>query len=540
MLLAALLALGTQGPSPAEEALRPLVVNDVRIPTAEIQRFLIYGPGRAELELRKVDWLIEWGIEQRRSEELEDPEPVSEARLRWEIEDRLNELRAKYPDLDLETEVRRRYRTRDLFERQVAQELRFDSVFLPDDQELWPAVSFEALRGEAGDVLIDDFRENLEYRKGVTEWPTPGGLVNAAPEGKPPFKPDDREYRRVLRQIVRDFVFAAISTRTTTHGLRPELVFTADLDDDGKDELALETGDLWSRIAPHLDTEEVPDARRFLALLEVARQQLPPEVQLPTAEEARQRWRERVYRPFICYAYPLQTAFPSWEAQWMYERMRIAYSDSIAEAIPAEPGDDLGPVLSADFERSNQISGLAKVDVEVLLVTAFDHREFQWKPGGWGEARTRALDLAVTARGGAADWSELLKSQNGFWDPPPERWGQCQNGGLYRGEGRFRGVSYYDLRRRLYESRYSTFLAGGCVADVAFFEAPIGEIVGPYRGPVGEFLLRVNRRAAPARPLDKDNPRHFECLVTNYITNSFAKKTQEALRSSRVEGLSED
>ena len=43
-------------------------------------------------------------------------------------------------------------------------DLVFDNTYIPDNPDEWPALTFEALRAEAGEILIDDFRQSYDRR----------------------------------------------------------------------------------------------------------------------------------------------------------------------------------------------------------------------------------------------------------------------------------------------------------------------------------------------------------------------------------------
>ena len=140
--LASALSVPAQDPAPPAPALEPdlggpLVVGGVEIPPDEIKRFLIYGPGRAELEYTRVQFLIDREVE-RRIRENEDGRvsgkelQISELELAAALDAQAAEFARDYPTLDLETEIRRGHRSRAWYERALRQELQFDRVFLTD------------------------------------------------------------------------------------------------------------------------------------------------------------------------------------------------------------------------------------------------------------------------------------------------------------------------------------------------------------------------------------------------------------------------
>lgn len=150
----------------------PLVVGGVEIPPDEIRRHLIQGPGRDELEFLMTEHLIEQGIAEQLADGAREPAatPADFAVSDEELARYLTQLRRRYerthPALSFDTRVLRTHRSPERFARLVRQALVFDKVFLPQDQSRWPALSVEPSRGTSGDLLLDDFRESLQDRRG--------------------------------------------------------------------------------------------------------------------------------------------------------------------------------------------------------------------------------------------------------------------------------------------------------------------------------------------------------------------------------------
>lgn len=509
----------------------PLIVNGVEIAPEEIALYLIYGPARAELDYQRIECWIEWGIEIRRLKGLRGEVDITPARLQWELTERAGDFEKKFPTLDEDVELRRANRSRAWWERTVAQQLRYDQVFLPDDPDLWLPCSLEAMRQEAGNVLIDDFRESYERRRQQG----PPSSEFQGMDGAPSIPSDDRTYRRILRRIVDESLNGAFAPRTALDGLPNELALALDVDGDSVDDLVLTTHQLWNAIQPVIDPEELAEARRFLALLEATRQRLG--VSIPSVEQARERARTTGGRSMMWSGYKGSHAFPSMESFWQYARLKYAYEDMFANDLWASPEGELSPRLSAHFNRANQIMGLARVECEVLLVSAFDFETFRWNPHGWREAMRRAERLRHEANVSPARWERLLDVENDFWDPPlPVRHG-CTNGRQTRTGGRFYLRSRSDLRPQLYENTFTEFLTGDSVTDRIFFDAPTGEIVGPFKGQWGYYLARVTDRKKTLRPLNLQDPKHVELLTADYVRHSFVAFAHEALATSSVTGL---
>jgi len=549
-----------------------LIVGDVEIPQDEIKRFLIYGPGRPELEDRRTQALIERGIEQRilssraavdtwraasRGEESPVRGPTLFERADFEVsgeefQELLDEKAAKfkrnYPTLDWETELRRAYRSRTRCERTLRQGLLFDRVFVPDDPEYWLPITFEALRAEAGEVLINDFRQSYERRRDDFEkrhaiWRRRVGEGEGQAESEPRMLPEDPIYRTVLRQIVRDRLSSGVRTETALEGLPPALVCTMDMDGDDVFEWALSTNELWTDIEAFVTAEEILEARRFLALIEATRQHLSSEGKLLTEEAAAARFEEikAMYVDTESGFDPLPgwvpDQFPSLEAYAEYHHLLESYRDSSALEAECAPGDALSPALRGHLDFANHIMGWARVNAAVLLVSAYDFPGSRWKEDGWTKSLAKAESLAASLRSDQESWPELLEANCEFWAPPePAFRTSCGGVPTMRDlHDDLHGSRNY-LRSLLEESPYSNFLNHGLLTDKIFFDQPVGTVGGPYEGPWGYYLIHVFEREAPTRLLNLDNEEDMQWLRESWIRISFIDYAHEALASAEVRG----
>ena len=523
-------------PSPADLG-GPLVVGEVEIPPDEIKCFLIYGPLRAELEFLRIQAWIEHGIEQRvreseaavaawevageergarpRSWHREDLEPEEESVLRYVLRG-VAAIEREFPTLDLDTEIRREHRHVDWFTRELRQEVVFDDEALADDPDRWPPITFEVLREEAGEILVDDFRNSFERRtsdleEAREEWRARVAAGDPEAGVEPTLAPEDSFYREILREIVVDQLDRRARVRTAKDGLSADLVFTLDIDGDEHPELSLTTHELWERVKERVSAEEIAEARRFLALVEATRQRLAREGQLMSPADAvarREKRRDATWPICINIShlppwYP-GSEFPSPEAYASYEWLSESYRSSVRTTITDGDDGSLPAVLLEQLKYTGQSRALAMVDVDVLLCSAFDFRGLRWKEAGWEDAARRAERLIGIVESGGAGWSELLREHSDFWDPPvhgTRRGADCSR--FYRGE--FGKRTWSDLRHRMAESDYSQFLNGKLLTDELFFHLPIGSITGPHRCHWGYCLVRVNERTPPTRPLDPDD-----------------------------------
>lgn len=585
---------------PGDDLGGPLKVGDTEITENQIKRFLIYGPCRSAMEWRRINAIIEDEISRRIAgyddelaaweaikESGADPGPkpfrytreyfqIDEDEFAQHFDEKMERFRRRYPSLDQENETRRAYRSVEWYRRELRQEMYFDRCFVPDDTNFWPDLTFEAMREEAGEILIDDFKESYErriafYETALAEWQA---KVDAGEDAgpKPRMGQEDSMYRSILRQIVRDAVLGVTDCKSSIDGLSPDLLCTMDFDWDGEPELALTVDEIWQDVKRFVNRHEIDQARRFLALTEATRQRLDSESQLISEEEAAVHL-EEIKSKFGTNIFGLgQMAvgahqFPSVESYAAYMPLLESYRRSVEPQMESPPEGGLAPVLREHLPMANQVMGLAKVDAEVLLVAAIDMNTYQWIEDGWATARKKAewLKSEIEKNGvayaeyrkqrmeAAAEgkefkpeeelmqphdfWSRLLDEHCDFWDPPPPLEGKPGSDHAYKKLGRFGERTRNDMRSLIGESPYSNFLNGGLLTDAIYFKTPIGSVAGPMRGPHGWYLAKVIKRTPPVRPLNINDERHVDILKDDWVRLSFIDFAHEALEAAEVTGL---
>jgi hypothetical protein len=585
---------------PGDDLGGPLQVGGTEITEAQIKRFLIYGPLRSAMEWRRINAIIEDEIG-RRIAGYDDqlatweaikasgadpgPEPfkytheyfqIDDADFEHHYEDKMERFRRRYPTLNEANETRRAYRSVEWYRRELRQEMYFDRCLVPDDTVHWPDLTFEAMREEAGEILIDDFKESYERRKtqhqtATAEWQARVDAgEDAGPE--PRLGQEDSMYRSILRQIVRDAVLGVTECKSSVDGLPPELLCTMDFDWDGEPELALTVDEIWADVMRFVTRHEIDQARRFLVLIEATRQRLEEEGHLITEEEAAAHL-EEIRGKFGSNIFGLgQMAvgahqFPSVESYAAYMPLLESYRRSAEASIESPPEGGLAPVLREHLPMANQVMGLAKVDAEILLVAALDMSDYRWMDDGWNIARKKAewlkseiekngvayadyrkrrMEAAAEGTPLEADedlmephdfWSRLLDEHCEFWDPPPPLEGRPGSDHAYKKLGRFGERTRNDMRSLLGESPYQNFLNGGLLTDAVYFKTPIGTVAGPLRGPHGWYLVKVIKRTPPARPLNINDERHVEILKEDWARLTFINYAHDALEAAEVTGL---
>jgi len=234
-------------------------------------------------------------------------------------------------------------------------------------------------------------------------------------------------------------------------------------------------------------------------------------------------------------------SFPSVECFSEYYTQKRAFERSIAPKLAEGPAGELAPALAEYLPRANQSLGVGEVDCEVLLVSAMDIPRFRWKKDGWSEARRKARRLReeYDRDPTPACWARLVDTHSEFWDPPPNERG---NGGwstdvIRKRSGRFGARCRTLLMQCIDESAYTEWVTGGSITDRIFFDQPENTVAGPFQGPLGWYLTRVNKRTAPTQPLKLDEPNHRQALKDDYLRSAFIQYSKEAVARANVRGF---
>jgi len=221
--------------------------------------------------------------------------------------------------------------------------------------------------------------------------------------------------------------------------------------------------------------------------------------------------------------------FPSLYHYAAHTRIEESYRKSIADELKKD--DNLTPLLP----MINQIAGAAKINIECILVAAYDFGNVKWKTNGWSDAKKKSLELKKQLDGGA-EWTPILELHSEFWDPPmPEVGNKPQFGFLFK--GKFGEQTRNQLLSYLGESQYRIYMYGQAITDHCFFDQKMGSIEGPFLGPRGYYITRVTGKTPFSKPLDiKNEPIHRQIAEQHYLQNSMNSRASELLAQGVKDG----
>jgi len=508
----------------------PVSAGGARIPDEEIQRYLCFGLGNKQVESAKFQVLIEQELARRKEagEDLSRFEVTDEEMDRYVAKQREDFL-LRYPTLDFPTEVGRALLSVDLWREGARQALVFDKLFLPENPDEWPALSREVVIEWGGPSFFEDAKQTYEARK-----------QKQIEEGLDEIPPDDPIFVDALRQTVLAALNDFARVETNPERLPAGVLMTVE-------GVPIRIDTIYAKIEPLVTPEVLDSTKRFLVLCRLLEDDLASKEKLLGWEEfeklfakdstvAQDEGLALAYRKELNKHQMLGVevlGFPSLEAYARYQRIVKSHERVIAEEL----ADD--QKLAAHLPVLNQITGAAKADAEVILLSAYDFDHVRWKENGWADAKRRAEELKRQIDAGA-DWGQMLELHSEFWDPPMPEVGQKPQFG-FRFKGKWGPQTRNQLLNFMEESEYRIFLYGPSITDHVFFEQPLGTIEGPFKGPKGYYITRLISRTPPSRPLDLGQPVHRQIAEQHYAKVSLNEKARalfdKGIESGAVKGL---
>jgi hypothetical protein len=596
----------------------PLYVNGKRVTDDQIKLFLIYGPCRTLFELARNAVVIEDELRRRavdateaeikrregekpfgspdarkaaseaelknQLQQLHEKNAVSDVEIQKEIDRMVTDFKKNYPALDLDAEVNRAYRTADWYQQQLRQSILFDHVFLPDNPDEWPVVTTEAVRADSGDVLIEDAYDSYKNRKEMAQKYNADQRAKAeeAKTKGQEFHPDeiviakeDPFFMGMMRDIVRMAVYKLVDFKSAGDGLPDTTALWADTDADGKPELVVSTDELWNQVKETVSQTEIDEAKQWFVTSIATHDRLEKDGFLlnPGDCSAALTAREGEFENATFNLETLATStyyFPSVQTYREYYCMMEGFKKLNEPRLKPGPGGEVAQVLRDYYDRATKIMGLGQIDVEVLLVAAFDIGKFRWKQNGWEWAKNKAAEIysqvesntreyneqrakILEAKAKAQEykpekevlepyrfWTQMMDDHCEYWDPPaPEEKGKMSMVGM-KMRGRFGPHYRNDLNTFIGETYYSNWVTGRSITDYVFFDQAEGTVAGPFKGPQGYYITRVLRRTPPTRSLNLSEPKHLELLRDDWLRVGFVQYAKEAVAGADVKGFAKD
>jgi hypothetical protein len=479
----------------------PLVIHDVVVPFAEIKKAIVLG-GRGQTVLGLAKLQV-WADEElaRRTAAGGEAVVVTDEDVEEAIQEQEEQLKDEYPNgevtlRDLVPEPEK------LHERLKTIEL-FNRLFLPDDPSEFPQITIDALSAtDVGQALLKEMQGDATRDKN----PLLDGVL----------------FEEVMKYLE--------STSDVVEG--EDLPVELALRVNGKD---VRVDDLWKEVAPTISEVDVRKAKQWIVNMRLLREDLERAGLWLTPEQALAKYKEHSdpYKDGMLSQENIALAFKKFPSLRAYRDFRHAY-DSFRQKIQSE----LTPENLKAFadRRTRALIGQCVVDVDVILLSAYDFKGQRWKPDGWAEARRRAQETSKAIAADPTQWDQILDANSDFYDPPIAASQQGQE--IERNnKGRFRGRTRNPLMSSLEESEYWNFLNGKTITDFVCFEQTPGTIANPIRGPYGYYIPRLLRRtsAPPSATLSEEDL--LEMADQDYTMYRMTEYAQELIRKNQVYGL---
>ena len=202
--------------------------------------------------------------------------------------------------------------------------------------------------------------------------------------------------------------------------------------------------------------------------------------------------------------------FPSVETYRQYLRVRRSFRNS----LPADGTPEYQALLAGILEDHNKSYGGGRVKVDVILLSARDPEtgQFPAKGNPYEGAKARAEE-AVELLAMDEPFDQLLLEYSDY-KPSLET---SSNTSAQVNRGRFNAVKHAELRGFLLESDYTDFLFGYSICDDIFHRSAVGNGYGPFKGPLGYYIYRVDSHRAPRLAVDLENDSSMSWLVNENL-----------------------
>ena len=354
-------------------------------------------------------------------------------------------------------------------------------------------------------------------------------MLHEARAGEPGARIEEGE--RQLREL---FLQEVLRSRLESLGLQedPEQL---------EDGVCLEVGGvglrlerLWPLVRGEVSPRDVLEAKKWLTNARVLETSFRSEGVWPSAAQRAAVRRSRIE------AFETEEELErSYRGMGFPSRERFLQYCQLANALFRREGNELtNEELAAHLRDRVSWMEAGSVDVDLLLVSAWDFEKRAWKPDGWEGAERRFEELLGELSEGRRSWVELLRESSDF--PGPIGLGRRKERGprALRGDypGSLRTHSYDHLMATLGESVYTRFVHGGSVTDLIFFELEEGRFGAPLAGSRGWMVPYLIERHPPIRRLVRsrvDSPRNRGI----YMSFRLIEYLEERIAECDIRGL---
>jgi len=494
----------------------PLEIDDQTIPFDEIKRQVCLGAlGQNYIEAEKLRIFTNEELEARvkagKSREEYDVSDEDLAKVFKQVEDQLKE---EYPGgevgldqvLPQDDGNRRLVRTTELFKK----------VYLPDNPADYCDLTVVALHAqENGDQLIAQMQIAYDLRAADAH--------NAMSAG-------ERVFQTMLLQQIVKYLNDIADVVDSGDDLPTDILMRVN----GKD-IPVEA--VWERIKGRVTSVEVRSAKQWITNMVLLEKALTKAGTWLSDEEAEAAYTEHS-EPFEGSIFSIERLavtvkrFPSVSAYKDYYRAYESFHRMMKEEMTPEALEEYGK------RRTQHLIGQVSVDADVILLSAYDHKNGKWKKDGWDEAENKTREVLSLLVDDEKPWEQVLQQYSEFYDlPVPKSQVGQETPHWITDKGRFRNKQRNVLMKNLDENDYWLFLNGDSITDYIFFEQKVEEIGRPMKGPRGWYIPLLLRRSDPPARLSTSEENMKELIRQDYLNYNLRMYVRDLVRESEVYGI---
>jgi hypothetical protein len=479
--------------------LRAINVNGQTLSPLHVWRELIHLIGIRQVTQRIDDLFVEeWKDEAVRGGRDPKEFELDEAQVAEKLGKDLKEFRLKNPGVPFWEAVRSMTgMTKEAYLSQYRQTEVFNKVFFPGPAKNWPDITREAIMASAADGNGQQFWDNIE-KTSVDEQGNAREL--------PAF------WMMLCRQWVTKQLKKWSEIRYPSDGLPPDVALSVN-------GVNWPTSEAFETVRAGLFQQDVERATLEVVVREAMRQELAAKNCWLTDEEFRKEFDE--YRqeydntPFTTEVIAVNfKGYPSLEAFRQRWRLIRSFERLIAKDI----NDDN---LQAHAEQFKSFFGEGSVSVDAIQFYARDLKTGAWLPNGMAKARERA-QAAFDAIKGGAKFDDVHGQMGEYYTTDTDK-------------GRFNAKPYNQLRQLMRENEFTDVLIGVSPAHYAYYDAPIGQVVGPLPGPDAYWVIRVNARTPSRAAPSVTDPRTRELVKQDYVAYRFMQWANGVVAKAKIE-----
>lgn len=549
------------------KSLPSVTVNGKKVPTDEVMRLALYMSGAASILAFQLDLASQDERERQKKAGIDvSGTQVSDAVVQERIELFRRNLETVQPDITWDQLLASRQQTQASYEWVTRVQLEFEATFLPKDTDKWPPATLEAAASLAGtdeSKRVDMIEKAKETIKNAGTTPNPfvafftsqlirrvadAIVLEDAMDGLPSDQALAFRGRAVRNSdlMAKGMGFGgfAETLRATQYAVIREAV--------RQDVVAREEADFEAAKADakarRAAGETVEEPKRpvywleaggeeFKAAFEAERAKYPtPPFDLRAIVGIRQFPTMQLYRTY----FQLYESFRRATAKERSEKELLAHLEKNKLFFSSGSVDTqvIWYSYMADTSKGSYEEGFAGALARAQRGLDDVKKGAQLAEKARAEAKAAgksAVEIEKAAADAARGYSfeDILDRDSDYRDPKQQP-GQ-PTPPILTNRGRLGPQQRNPFSKSVHDSDLTTLLHGYSLGEELFFRAPVGKVVGPFRGALGYYVARVVNRTFGAKPTDIAVPTQRAMAEEDLLNHAFVDYVNAVLAKSKVE-----